>query len=711
MITTLRYIAFTALFAILFLPLYTANEMFFPYITGKGFCFRILVEIAAVAWVALAFIDRRYRPRFSWTFVLYGALVAWMFVADLLAVNPHKAFWSNFERMDGFVTLIHVFLFFVVAGSVLSVDKLWRKWWLTFVAVSALVCGYALLQLSGGIPINQGGVRVDGTFGNAIYLAVYLMFAAFISVWQAFESKGWLRHMLLALAGLQVIILFNTASRGAILAVVGASGLAALLWMMESGKRGRMRAAALLAALLILVGGFWLAKDNDWITAHPIWGRIASISLDELQVRFTLWNMAIDGIVERPLVGYGHEGFNYVFNSEYRPELYVQEPWFDRAHSAFVDWMVVGGIPAFLLFVSLLFVAALALYRSPAVTPLERIMLGAALAAYALQALVVFDNLFSYIPLAAILAYIHYRSSHPITALDVLPATGKGQAQAIIMPVAGAVAIFLILTVNMPSMRAANDLVYAISPIQGGPSENKARFEKALSDDSFATQEIREQLVNYAANLASQQNVPEQLRGEFVMLAIAEMNKEIERAPHDARLRIEAALIYRAIGDYESALGEVTIAERLSPMRQNFILERGTVLMTAGRHEEARDAYLAAYALSPQFSELAIYAASGYLLTGEDVKAEELLTQHLGTTTVDHPALVRAYYEAKRYDDLIDLLRTHLASSDSATARYRLASAYALAGRYSEARREAQATMARYPETIGQGQAFLAGLP
>jgi hypothetical protein len=41
----LRGIIYVGLFAIPFLTLYVANENFFPYITGKNFWFRIIVEI------------------------------------------------------------------------------------------------------------------------------------------------------------------------------------------------------------------------------------------------------------------------------------------------------------------------------------------------------------------------------------------------------------------------------------------------------------------------------------------------------------------------------------------------------------------------------------------------------------------------------------------------------------------------------------------
>ena len=90
-----RWVALGALFLIPLTPLIVANSFFFPFITGKAFFFRIVVEVAVVAWVALALLDRAYRPRFSWIGVAVVAFVAWMAIADSFAPNATKAFWSR----------------------------------------------------------------------------------------------------------------------------------------------------------------------------------------------------------------------------------------------------------------------------------------------------------------------------------------------------------------------------------------------------------------------------------------------------------------------------------------------------------------------------------------------------------------------------------------------------------------------------------------
>jgi hypothetical protein len=62
----LRYICIVGIFIIPFIPLIVVNSYFFPFITGKGFAFRIIVELIFGAWMILAVTDPAYRPRKSW---------------------------------------------------------------------------------------------------------------------------------------------------------------------------------------------------------------------------------------------------------------------------------------------------------------------------------------------------------------------------------------------------------------------------------------------------------------------------------------------------------------------------------------------------------------------------------------------------------------------------------------------------------------------
>lgn len=703
--------ALIPLFLIPFIPLYIANDLFFPFITGKGFAFRVLVEIALAGYVLLALVDKRYRPRFSWTWILYAALTVWMFLANLLAVNAHKAFWSNYERMDGWVTLVHVFVFFVILGSVMTADRLWRKWWLFFLSGAALVSIYSLFQLAGMADIHQGGARVDATLGNAAYLAVYMLFVTAVALWQGLESKGWMRYLLLGFAFITAFILFTTETRGAVIGLAGAIGLGSLLWMFEAGKKKtRLIAGGVFLGLLVLVGAFFAFKDSTFIKSDPTLARISSISAADGSTRFTLWSMALEGVAERPVFGWGQEGFNYVFQKHYRPELYAQEPWFDRAHNTYFDWVIAGGIPALLLFLALLASAVFALFQKGASRP-ERVMLIAALAAYAFQALFVFDNLWSYVPLAALLAAAHAVSSRPWAFFERLPELRDDSASTVATPAIAAIAIGVIWMVNVPSIAAASTLVSALGRAQQAPTEAATLFKEAVTIGGFGTQEMSEQYMTFASGLKSRADVSAQDRGVVFKSALDNISTQVTRIPKDARLRVQYATGLRAAGDFQAALRESAVAVELSPKKQTILLERGFEYWEAGMAQEARDTFLAVYELNPSFKELAKYAAAGEIALGNKAAGDVLLIEAFGTTEVDSEILIVAYYQAKRFDDLIAALKRRVTADGSLESYLRLSSAYVITGRSIEARVVAQEALSKHPEQATTITAFMAQIP
>lgn len=703
----LRWIVLGALFLIPFLPLYVDSSLFFPFISSKGFAFRILVEIAVAGWAVLALMDKRYRPRFSWTLLIYAALTLWMFVADLFAINPDKAFWSNFERMDGWVMLIHVFLFFVVAGAVLSAEKRWRAWWLAVLAVSALVSVHGLWQIWGFAEIHQGGVRVDANVGNAAYLAAYLLFTIAVALWQGLAAKGWLRYALFALAAVQLVILFATATRGALLGFVAAAALSAFLFALEAGKKGRTVAVGLLVAILALGAGFLLVKDTPFVREDPTLSRLASITPADGEVRFTLWGMALEGVAERPLTGWGHEGFMYIFAEKFRPSLYGQEPWFDRAHSVYMDWLVSGGVPALLLFLALLVSAVVALYRS-GVPRAERVLLIAALAAYAFQALFVFDNLLTYVLLAALLAMAHDASKRTLRRLEALPELRESATASVALPIVCVILAGTLWVVNANNIMAGKALIRAVA--SQDPRAALSEFDAALGSGSFVASEAREQLVAFASRVAAQASLPEELREEATERAVAAMAEQVAALPRDTRSLMQYARALEAAGDQDEALAALTRALELSPNRQILLLQKGLLLLRAGAYPEAGAAFDAAYALGGH-DDTAAYAAAARILSGDRQGARTLLLERFGTTTVDHDALRYAYFETRQYGELVAsfALRAERRPED-AGAQLDYVRALAAAGRPEDARAAARAFIEAFPQHASEGEAILRAL-
>src|SRR3989344_2476427 len=249
----LKWIIFAGLFIVPFIPFLVYSSFFFPFITSKAFTWRIIIEIVFAAWILLALLDANYRPKKSVIlYAVFGFLVI-IGLADFFGVAPVKSFWSNFERMEGYITLLHLGMFFLVISSVFK-EVNWKRWWNVSLVASFLMVLYSVLQIIGLKTINQGGVRVDGTLGNAIYLAVYMLFHIFIAslfMWREWKNVAlrWV-YGLLILA--QAFILYYTATRGAILGLLGGLLVVAVLSIFNKDKDEKMVRKAGIAILLVL---------------------------------------------------------------------------------------------------------------------------------------------------------------------------------------------------------------------------------------------------------------------------------------------------------------------------------------------------------------------------------------------------------------------------------------------------------------------------
>ncbi len=127
--TILRRSIIVGAFLVLLVPFIVAYSSFFPYIVGKAVLFRTIVGLMLGAWGVLAISVPAYRPRWSPVMISAAIFLGVVCVADLLGVNAVRSFWSNFERMEGFVTIAHVVVYLFVVGSVMRSEKVWGWFW------------------------------------------------------------------------------------------------------------------------------------------------------------------------------------------------------------------------------------------------------------------------------------------------------------------------------------------------------------------------------------------------------------------------------------------------------------------------------------------------------------------------------------------------------------------------------------------------------
>ena len=603
----LRLIVLCGLFAVPFIPFLVSSSFFFPFITTKAFAWRIIIEIVFAAWALLALLDASYRPKRS--FILYSVLgfLAIIGLADLFGVAPIKSFWSNFERMEGFITLLHLGMFFVVISSVFKeVD--WKRWWNVSLAASFVMVLYSVLQITGLKTINQGGVRVDGTLGNAIYLAVYMLFHIFIAslfMWREWKNV-FLRWVYGLLIFAQAFILYYTATRGAILGLLGGLLVIAVLniWNKED-RFARRTSIAVLVGLVVLVGGFVAIKDAEFVQNSPVLSRFSSLTTGELktQGRYFVWPIALEGVKERPFLGWGQENFNYIFNEHYVPEMYRLEPWFDRAHNIFLDWAVAGGVLGLLSYLALYVALLLSIWKNISFSHTEKSILTGLIAAYFFHNFFVFDHLISYILFFSLLAYIHMRvpDSESQQEKRILPKNVLFFA----LPIVSVALLTVFYFVNVQPMLANTRLISALSTLQSEKidgSLSASLFKSAYGTSRLGRPEVVEQIAANAVAVLTTDMTTEE-KNAFFSFARDAVLKQVEDLSEDARYQLIAGSFLSTTGSFDEALIYLERASRLMPGKQIIYLEIANAFLNKGEKEKAIDVLTYVGEISPDHKE------------------------------------------------------------------------------------------------------------
>lgn len=671
----LRNIIFIGLFLIPFVPFLVSSSFFFPFITTKAFTWRIIIEIIFAAWILLAFLDADYRPKKSIiSYAILGFLII-IGLADLFGVAPVKSFWSNFERMEGFVTLLHLGMFFTVISSVFNeID--WKRWWNTTLAASFVMVLYSLLQIIGLKTINQGGARVDGTLGNAIYLAVYMLFHIFIALlflWRERKSIA-LRWVYGLLILSQMFVLYYTATRGAILGFLG--GLFVMTILNIRNKEDqiiRKTSISALVGLVVLVGGFILIRNSEFVTSSPVLSRFSSLATENLnrQGRYFVWPMALEGAKDRPILGWGQENFNYVFQEYYSPEMFHLEPWFDHAHNIFLDWLVAGGIFGLLSYLILYIVLIFSIWKpATSLSHAEKSVLTSLIAAYFFHNIFVFDHLISYILFFSLLAYIHYRSSSKVIFRE--QSITEVRVKAVALP---AVSILLILSlyfVNIKPVMTNIFLIKALKSIQtpGEIATAAQYFKKAHDASRLGRPETIEHIASNSATILTS-DIDMEEKNAFFSFAKEAVLKETGDLEKDARYQLVTGSFLSTTGLLNEALAHLERAKELMPNKQQIYFEIGAVYINKNEPFKALEIFREAYELAPEYIEAKVIYLIGAIYASDRAVENEMISKMTERELIFDDRVLNAYYSYGRVDRVRSLLEDRIRLDPSNADTYR----------------------------------------
>jgi len=569
---------------------------------------------------------------------------------------------------------------------------------------------YGLLQLANVLDTHQGS-RLDATLGNSAYLAVYMLIHIFLSMFffGRSEKNSLMRWFYGGAVALQTIILYNTATRGALLGLIAGLIVSSLfvIFFERENKKLRKFCIGSLTALVILVGTFIGIKNTQFVQDSPVLKRFADISLEEgtTKARLMVWSMAAQGFKENPILGWGQGNFNYVFNKYYDPGMYTQEQWFDRTHNVFFDWLIAGGLLGILGYLSLFAVLIFYIFidRKNNFTVVEKSIFIGMLTAYFVHNFFVFDHLISYILFFSILGYFHHLNKEK----KIFSENVNTDINRIAIPVVVVLVLFSVYVVNIKPILANYNLLSALIPHEEGVEKNLKYFEKAVSYETFGNQEIREQICQMV-NKAAGVNLDQSIKNKILNLAVSEMEKQIKVDPENARLEFILGVAIAGAGVYDDSLVHMKRALELSPTKQSIMSVLATIYNSKGEYAKGFEYAKKAFELDESFDDLRILYASGAIYLGEDELAEELLVPKFKTTLVDDNRIIQAYFTTKQYQKVVSILEKHIENKpNDLQSRLSLASTYIELGQRAKAIALIQEVINLNPDFKDQGEYYI----
>ncbi len=401
----LARLIYFGLFLTLLTPLIVNENFYFPFVGPKSLFFMGLTEIVFFLWLLLIWKNRRYRPKINPLILVLILFLLVMSLSSLLGTNFSQSFWSKFERMTGLLMWFHLFAFFLVISSVFKTIKDWKKFFIVSIIVAFLVSLVAFLEIAQVKPFiispQQGA-----TLGNTSFLGVYLLFNIFFALWLFFQEKKWHWKICFLISIIfSFLIIFLSKAQAVLFCVLGGWGLLFLFWLSSKTKLKRLgRIFLIISGILVLSGLILVFQPGNFIYDY----------LEKIiKPRYINWEIAWQGFLERPLLGWGPENYALYFPKLFNPCFFTPECggeiWFDRTHNIIFDTLFSLGILGFLgylgIFAALFYILIKKYFKEQVIDFWTFSIFTILPIAYFIQNLTVFDMVSSFLMFFLVLGF------------------------------------------------------------------------------------------------------------------------------------------------------------------------------------------------------------------------------------------------------------------------------------------------------------------
>lgn len=382
----------------------------FPFLTFSSFLYAgtaarsvILLALAGVLGMLLAgylILDSgralvvRLSPAWAALTLYLGALV----LSGLAGLSFSTTFWSLATRTSGVWYFVSLGLVMLLLQGVVR-ERAVRDRLILVTVLSAAF--YSVLYFLGpdGLDLMFRDVTTDAlTFGNSSFAAMYLFGALMLSIYYVVraEVRTWWMYLVPVVLMLQpaftsVGVWRGDFSHGLIGEAQASSYTAWLSLVVLAAVYGIARIKQPLQRARVAYGALGLGVVValfSWYSLFSPHGYLRAAYLSQSSAaRPLVWQLSERAIAERPMLGWGADNFERVYERFYDNRLlqkeYGAEGWFDRAHNVIIDQLLDNGVVGLVAY-GLVYVVLLLMLTYVALNARERSdrVLGAVLGVY-----------------------------------------------------------------------------------------------------------------------------------------------------------------------------------------------------------------------------------------------------------------------------------------------------------------------------------------
>ncbi len=422
------------------LPFWAVPPLLHPAPWGKTIIFRIILSILIFFFVyQITFRKDIFLFRDFWSrpvkliLGLLTLLLSLFFLSTIFSQDISFSLWGSPYRAGGFINFAFYIILSILAFLTIN-GRDWKKLLDFSICIGVLVTLFGIGQYFKMFSsfIVSAESAIPSTMGNSSLLAIYLSFLFFIALSLGIKEKSIaMRTFYFSSILLFIFGIFLSGARSTYLGLI--IGLIFFLFFYPK-KITRLKIAVGCFLIFPLLTVYYLnafPTPPNFIEKNATSNRIFSYLVartslktaigDLAGARFSTWNIGLQAVKEKPILGWGPENFSIGFDKYYDPSLpQVGTLWWDRAHNFLIEYATTGGMLFLIIYLLLIGTliwqlqkvkkqtASIQLPANNASNPTTAHGLQAAFIAYLINIFFTFDSIDTYLLFFLFVGYCLY---------------------------------------------------------------------------------------------------------------------------------------------------------------------------------------------------------------------------------------------------------------------------------------------------------------